>query len=166
MFAMYVEVKDAGGYAAVAKSFGRHVNTVRSVARKHKWDERYQKLQRKIEDKQDREVADDVVKRMKQMKALFAATLAKCYVRGEDGKFELRKKTVGPSDAIAVAEYLDKLAERYGAVGGEAMSPHIKEHLERAFSLLQRLPDRAVDALGNWIVQHASDFSIGEDTGG
>jgi len=150
MFALFCELHGAKkglGFSAIARKFDRARTSVIRTAEEHKWEERYQELQKQVAAEVDKKVVRqevsnlDIVRNLK--KAVINELIQKVKAKSSLG--------VSVRDAIAIVaaeeELLDKMPDTGKDV--ETISPVLAEALE----VLKQAGPRVIAAIGDLIVK-------------
>jgi hypothetical protein len=168
MFNLWYEIKETRGHQGVADHFGRAVSTIFRVAKANDWDKRVKKREKELRNQTDKRAVKKQLDKLKMMEQLERATYASLFVEGKDkhGNKTFKLSTLPtPAQFIAVAEYADKVRERYGPSSDAEVTVLSKEQVEKAFKILEGLTPKALQALGEQIVkQNDSQEATAKET--
>jgi len=150
MFRLWCQIRDqgkGGGYKGVAERFGRDIKTVRRVAAKNNWKDRFRKILLDIQKRTDKKVVQEKVSNIKLARALRDKTLKKL----------LRKNTeLNPSirDGIEIMRYEDELSGNLPDERENELAATTAEQLDRTLKIIESLGGKAVNLLADFIVNH------------
>ena len=156
MFDLYCDVKGNGGFKQIAEVFGRQRATVRALAKREKWDERYERFKRDLNRKNEKNKASEVSDKIKRIEALERSSFAGLFKKEEDdlGQNKSRLKSA-PSigEHIAVSKYADEVREKYGADDSNDMSQVSADVIQKAVETLKAIGKPGLKALGDYIAR-------------
>jgi hypothetical protein len=168
MFNLWFEIKETKGHQGVADFFKRSRTTIFRISKENDWKGRAKKREREVRNQTDKKAVKKQLDKLLMIEQLERATYQGLFVEFEDeyGKRKAKLSTT-PTSAqfIAVAEYADKVRERYGPSSDEDVTVLSKEQVEKAFKILEGLTPKALQALGEQIVkQNDSQKATAKET--
>lgn len=154
MFRRWCQIKDAGkggGFKGVAKEFGRDIKTVRRIADKDKWRDRWAKILADIQRDTDRKVTKEEISNLRLVRALRDKVWGKLLKEDTDLEPDVK-------DALAVIRLEEELIGNLPGTPGESDNdPVPKEDLDKALNILEKMGEQAIQALGRTLVQVARE---------
>jgi hypothetical protein len=163
LFDLWCELKGDSGYSGVAREGKRALSTIRDLAERENWEERFLKIKKKVQAKSDNDVAKRRADKMKLATGLARSALVGLYEEIQDPAFpddpskKLRvlKTTPTISDVIRANKYEDEIFEKFPEGGDETASTMTADQVETALTVLATLGKAGLEALGNMIVERA-----------
>ena len=154
MFQLWCRIRQTQGFTGVAKVFKRSITTVRRVARAGEWEGRYKRVQEEVRRKSEKKIARDEISNLHLATQVKGATF--CQLFKEDAKgIKTLAQTPTVRDFIAVAEFEQKLRDRFPDDGTDQVTQLTKDKIEQALRVFANFAGKKMwEALGHFIVDN------------
>lgn len=154
MFRLWCRIRQSQGFTGVAKVFKRSVTTVRRVARAGKWEDGYKRVQEEVRRKSEKKIAREEVSNLQLATQVKGATFCQLFKADAKGKKTLAQ-TPTVRDFIAVAEFEQKLRDRFPDDGTDQVTQLTKDKIEQALGVFANFAGKNMwEALGHFIVDN------------